>query len=266
MRYGLCANMDARDAWGVGFERIPVLKNLGYDYVELPLAQMVQMPEIAFEQEVLSRLACFGLRCETCNNLFPASVRLTGPEADSGRISEYVDRAMALAARAGAKVVVMGSSGARNLPEGVTIAEGYRDLSRALGILSPAAARHGIEIAIEPLNRLESNLLNSYLSSLYLAALSGTPNVGALVDAYHFGMGNEPLDNLLVQPPVHVHYAGLLGRMLPRKPDAFGCAFFLHLREAGYDRRVSLEGYAGTDFEASAAQALAAVRAMAGPS
>jgi len=262
VRYGLCVNMDAKDEWGVGYERIPVLAGLGYDYVELPLAQVASMPEAAFEQEVLGRLEAAGIGCAACNNLFPASVRLTGPEADPGRISEYVHRALARAARAGAKVVVMGSSGARNLPDGVAPPQGYRDLARALGILAPAAGALGMAVAIEPLNRLESNILNSYLSALYLAALSGEPGVGALVDAYHFGMGNEPLGDLLACPPAHVHYAELLGRTLPERPGPFGRAFFAQLKEAGYDGRVSLEGYAGPDFEAAAARALEAARAL----
>jgi D-psicose/D-tagatose/L-ribulose 3-epimerase len=262
VRYGLCLNMDAKDRWGVGYERIGQLAKIGYDYVELPLAQMLDMPDSAFEQEVLERLEVAGIPCGACNNLFPAGVRLTGPGVDAQQISDYAERAMSLAGRVGASVVVMGSSGARNLDAGVMPASGFRQLAKALSILAPAAKKRGIRIAIEPLNRLESNILNSYISALYLAALSGQPNVGALVDGYHFGMVNEPMDDLLIEAPGHVHYAELLHRALPQHPAPFGRAFFRHLKESGYSGTVSAEGYAGADFEHRAALALDVLREL----
>lgn len=264
MKYGLCVNMDARDEWGVGYERIAIVAELGYDYVELPLAQMTAMPEAAFEREVLGALGASGIPCRACNNFFPADVRLTGSAADLARISAYVEAAVSRAARAGARVIVMGSSGARNLPRGTTQAEGYRQLADALRVIAPIAGASGIHIALEPLNRLESNILNSYQSGLYLAALSGQENVGTLVDAFHFGLGNEQPSDLSICAPSHVHFATLLGRKLPECADSAGRAFFGALKDAGYDGRVSLEGFFGQDFEASAKLALAVLRELGG--
>ncbi len=262
MRIGLCANMSAKDPWGVGYECIPELSRMGFDFVELPLTPMANMPDAAFEDEVLGRLAGAGIPCGACNIFFPGDVRLTGPDADLGRIGDYVKRALPRAARAGAEVVVLGSSGARNLSHGTTPAQGYVQLAEALGVIAGIAARHSIRIAIEPLNRLESNIVNSYLSALYLAALSRAPNVGALVDAYHFALGNEPLSDLCTCLPIHVHYAEPLGRKLPDCPSDWGRAFFGQLRAIGYEGMVSLEGVAGEPFGQSASQALNAMQAL----
>lgn len=43
MRYGYCVNMLAEDTYGVGYAWIPRLAGLGFDYVDLPMAQMVNM-------------------------------------------------------------------------------------------------------------------------------------------------------------------------------------------------------------------------------
>lgn len=259
MKFGLCANMDARDSWGVGYERIATLKKLGYDYVELPLAQVVAMDEDVFEREVLGAIKEYALPCHALNNFFPASVRLTGSEADPAAIEAYAQMAIGRAARMGALVIVLGSSGARNLLQDTGLSQGMRQLADALGIIAPIARARGIQIALEPLNRLESNILNSYQSGLYLAALSGQSNVKTLVDAYHFGIGNEPLSDLLICPPIHVHFAQVFGRKLPERADETQILFFKALRDAGYDGCVSLEGYAGPDFETSAKYALETV-------
>ena len=264
MKFGICANINAKDQWGVGFDAIPMLASLGYDYLELPLMQMVSMPEEAFDEEVAGRLSAANIRCGACNCFLPGSVRLTGGEVSAAQIEEYVGRAMARAARIGAPVVVLGSSGARNVPAGTSVAEGYQQLAHALRIIGPIAARWGIQIAIEPLNPIESNIVNTYMSGLYLAALAAQPNVGTLVDAYHFCLVNEPLADLYACAPTHVHYADLQGRLIPKAPSATGRAFFAALKDSGYNGRVSLEGSIapGAELSRSAALALDALRTM----
>ena len=262
MQFGVCIGAGGLDQWGVGYSRIPNAAKLGFDYVELPLFQVAAMPDAAFEDELLWRLTDVGIPALACNCFFPGDVRLTGPERDEGKIAEYTERALERAERAGVQVVVLGSGDARNLSPETNTADGYQQFAASLRIAAPIAAKHGIKIAIEPLNRLESNIVTSYLAGLYAAALSGEPNVGTLVDAYHFGLGNEPLSDLSVCTPMHVHYADLLGRKVPKRAGEWGNMFFAALRQTGYDGLVSLEGGIDGEFDETAGVALEALREM----
>lgn len=102
----------------IGRRYMNLLYRAGYDYMELPLAQIMELSEAGFE-ELLSQIQESGIPCECCNNFFPASVRLTGEEADPPKISEYVKGAMDRAVRLGAKIIVFGSSGAKKCAGGV---------------------------------------------------------------------------------------------------------------------------------------------------
>lgn len=112
MKFGCCINMIASGEDKIGAEHIGLIKQAGYDYLEMPLAEITQLSDSAFE-DLLCMVQENGLPCEACNNLFPASVRLTGQSADSSTIQAYLERAIPRAAALGAKVVVFGSGGAQ---------------------------------------------------------------------------------------------------------------------------------------------------------
>ena len=57
MRFGYCVNMLARDEYGVGYEWIPRLAALGYDYIDLPMAQMMAMLLLAVNMLLCARRA-----------------------------------------------------------------------------------------------------------------------------------------------------------------------------------------------------------------
>ena len=48
MKFGCCLNMVAEGPDGTGIEHIEKLAQLGYDYVELPTAQMMELDDEAF--------------------------------------------------------------------------------------------------------------------------------------------------------------------------------------------------------------------------
>ena len=123
MKFGYCVNMIAQDDHGIGYEQLPMLKRVGFDYVELPLAQIMTMGDRAFRTGPLAALDSTGLPCLACNNFFPASYHLTGPQVDADSILAYANAALDRAAVMGAKRVVFGSACARNMPLGFSAAE-----------------------------------------------------------------------------------------------------------------------------------------------
>ena len=69
-----------------------------------------------------------GLKCEACNNFFPANIRLTGDAADYSKIEEYLDKALGRAADLGVKVIVFGSPMSKNIPEGFPMDKAWSQL------------------------------------------------------------------------------------------------------------------------------------------
>ena len=88
MRFGCCLNMIAKGPDGTGIEYIEALAKAGFDYAELPLAEMMALPDGQF-QELVRRVAGSGVHCEACNNFFPKTERLTGESADLGKSLDY---------------------------------------------------------------------------------------------------------------------------------------------------------------------------------
>jgi sugar phosphate isomerase/epimerase len=247
----------------VGYETIPALAAMGYDYVELPLAQVAAMPPAVFEDQVLGRIEQAKIRCLALNNCFPGSMRLTGQQANHEQALAYAEDAFARAARLGAETIVFGSSGARSVPDGFPLPDAHAQLAALLRALGDTAARHGLRIAIEPLNRMESNIINTYESGLYLAALCAHPRVGVLADAYHMEVNGEDYQTMAAKPPWHTHYARAMGRRMPTQPDQ-PATFCAALLAAGYQGGLSVEARADGDVEDSARKALAALRQACG--
>ncbi len=247
MKFGICLNMNATGSDGTGIEAIEKIAAIGYDYVELPLAEMAALPEEEFQALVL-RVRAAGIPCESCNNFFPKTMRLTGETADHAGALKYTEAALTRAETLGAKVVVFGSGGAKNVPEGFPLEEGFRQVVSLLKGIAPLAEKHGITIAIEPLRKAECNLINTFYEGCRLAEAVNHPAVRVLVDYYHFMTEREPVAHLHAEGGEylrHTHFARVEGRSFPRSAgeDAFYLPYFDVLRAIGYDARVSLEAY-----------------------
>lgn len=265
MLFGLCINMGATDREGIGLSQIPLAAKLGFDYVEIPLAQVMALEDGAFFEGPMRALSESGIACGCCNNFFPASIRLTGKAAEPERAVAYARRALKRAADLGAKRVVFGSSGARNVPDGFPIEEALRQLSALLRLLAPIAQRHGITLVIEPLNRIESNIINTLGEGLLLARDVNHPAVASLVDFFHASLSGDATASIHEAGGLlrHAHFARVLGRSMPvdEKEDAYA-RFFTALHAIGYDETISLEAYASGDFVESTARGLSLLRRM----
>lgn len=264
MRFGCCGSMIAPATDPVGVEIVEELAALGYDYIELSMRDVAALPETALAR-LVTRLQRAGLACEVCNNFLPPEVRLTGSAADLPAALRYAERAFTAAARLGVSVIVFGSAGARNVPAGFSREAAWAQLRTLLVALGPRAEPHGITIAIEHLNRGESNIINSIAEGWRMAGEVAHPRIRVLADAYHVRQENEdpailsPLGSALV----HVHVAQQAERLFPAGDDKELADFFRTLRATGYAQRVSIEGYT-RDFPADAARGLRVCRGLAG--
>lgn len=231
-----------------GDEHLELFAELGYDYAELPLAQVMDLTGERFSG-LLRRIRAEGIPVEACNNFFPAAVRLTGEQADLPGALEYARRALARASEMGAAVVVLGSSGAKNIPEGFPYERARAQFLEILDALDEIAASNGTVIALEPLNTQESNFVVNVPEGLALARETSRERIRLLADYYHMRMAREDFSVLRGTRGFlrHVHLAAKEGRVFPRPGDGEDyAAFFSSLRDIGYEGRISVEAYSSS--------------------
>lgn len=247
MKFGCCVNLlpSRQEPAGTGYAA--AIKAMGYDYIELSLSQLAQLEEGELDQvrELLKKL---DLPCPCCNAFLPASLRITGEEPSSkGELERYLSRAFGRMAALGASCAGFGSPQSRNCPTGFSMGRALEQVEDFLRLAGKIASDWGVVIALEPISRVEGNLLNHYPDALAMARRVDSPQVRVLCDYYHMRYeGDSPRDLLDggLEWLVHTHIAALKGRgyltcledETPVLQEYAGV-----LREMGYTGAVSVE-------------------------
>jgi sugar phosphate isomerase/epimerase len=249
MRFGLCTSPDNLELTG----------RLGFDYIELSAASTAALSEEEFGA-LKARMDKSPIKAECFNVLFPGTIRLVGAEADSGKLKAYLERAFERIKALGGRVAVFGSGGCRVFPKDVPFKESYRELVRTVKLIGEIAEQYALTLAIEPLNKAETNCVNSLVEGAMLEAVVDSPSVGLLADLYHILREKESLDDIAaVKELKHTHVAVLEGRAFPSAVDQDVEAFFCALKKAGYSGTMSIEG-STNDLEKDAAGSLKVLR------
>jgi sugar phosphate isomerase/epimerase len=264
MKIGCCLGPLAKDEAKTGVTIIPMIAELGFDYIELPLAQMMSATG-AQRVEMARAVAAGGIPAMACNNFFPARVRLTGPEAKLDVALEYAKEACEWAASLGVGIIVLGSAGAKNLPAGFPYEAGRAQFSELLHGLESLAGPLGLTIVLEPLNSEESNFITSVGEGLALVQELNLAHIKLLADYFHMRKEDEDLTVITRTGKElrHVHIAAKQGRLLPREGDGedYGRLFQV-LKAVGYDAGISLEGGVSNDALVEASAALKLLRSF----
>lgn len=241
MKFGICSGPTAL---GEPARLFDTLKAAGADYVEWGVGS-VMASEDAFEG-LRAAVAGAPLQVEAFNGYIPPQHRITGPDVNLSTVLEYAHEAARRCRALGAEVIVLGSGGARKVPDGFPVETAMRQFAEFCRELGPLVGNVGITIAIEPLNTREDNLITSIATGALIVDEVAHPNIKLLADYYHMFMEDEPFENV-VQAGArlrHTHLADL-GRVAPgyaEEGEADFVGFFRALRAAGYDERVSFEG------------------------
>jgi sugar phosphate isomerase/epimerase len=250
MKFGVCAGVD----------KAKVLAEAGYDYIELPVGSvMPEAEEAVYNQRRKELLAC-PLVPEAFNSFLPGDLKIVGPAVDTQRVRRYLANALKRVSEVGGQVLVFGSGGARNVPEGFSRQRAWSQLVEFLHMAADQADASGVTLAAEPLNRSECNIINTVPEAVALAEDVNRPPVRVLADLYHISEDQEPLDNVLKAGTLlaHVHVADT-GRFYPGSGSYDYSGFFGRLKQIGYNARTSAEGR-WTDFDSEVAKALPFLR------
>ncbi|WP_051359844.1 sugar phosphate isomerase/epimerase family protein [Adhaeribacter aquaticus] len=142
-------------------------------------------------QENLKQLKQTKCKVYVCNILFPGSMKITGPDVNEQRILPYVDSVFSRAHQADIPVIVLGSSGSRRIPKGYDNEKAKADFVNLCRKMAEVAKKHKITIAIENLNKGETNFLNTLAEVTEVVTKVNHPNFRVNADIYHMLKENE---------------------------------------------------------------------------
>jgi len=240
---------------------IEAAKAAGFDYVELSTTEIAGLSDADFELAV-SRIKQSGVATPAANLFLPATLKVTGPAIDREAQNNHVNKAFDRLARLGVEIVVFGSGGARRVPDGFPPDEAFQQLVEFGRRVAAAAQRRRITVVIEPLRKQETNIVNSANEGLTLVQAINEPAFQLMIDFFHLASEHEdPAIVLRAGAHLrHLHMANPNGRVYPLEWTEFDYApFFGNLRQAGYNKRISVEASA-KNFAAEAPRAIGLLR------
>ncbi len=180
------------------------------------------------------------------------------------RATEFIADMIDVAGRLGAPAIIGSMQG--RWEGAVTREEALGLLSNALEALGERAARHGVPLLYEPLNRYETNLLNTIGDTARFLSSLRTSNVLLLADLFHMNIEECDLPQAFRDAGAkvgHVHFAdsnrraiGFGHTAVPPVIDA--------LREIGFRGYLSAEILPLPNPETAARQTIESFRAALG--
>ena len=222
----------------------PLLKAAGYQYVESNVSYLMPDRSDAEFREHLDEIKSVDAKIISCTSFIPGSLPLVGPEAGHGEALVWADSALRRAGMINIPYIVFGSGRARNVPENFSKEEATGQFIAFCKQIAPLARKYNVTVVIEPLNRGETNLINSLEEGARIVEAVDHPNVQLLCDIYHMMREDEPASEIVKYGKYirHCHIAEKEERTSPGTEGDDFRPYFRALKEIGYKGCVSIEG------------------------
>ena len=255
-----------------GFGDAPLMKELGYDFIEGGVAHALQ-PDKSDEEWKRRRdeVRALPIPLRSCNGFLPGKFRLTGEKASFDKPLEYAEKACRRADEVGLKTIVFGSGGARNAPKGFPKEKAVEQFVDFCKRLAGRIADCKVCVVLEPLQPKEANYLYFVREGRELCERIGSPRIRLLADIFHMLQGGEGAQSIEQTTPDllrHCHIAEKGPRTAPglSSDGSQFAPYFAALKKIGYEGGVSCECGWGKkeDLRANLEKALAVMRRLSG--
>ena len=187
MRFGASTFIWASPFSNDTLDLIDHVKALGFDFIEI----CVENPETIETDRILPRLRQAGLKALVCGAFGPDRDMSSETPAVRDNAARYLSKCVDIARGLGSPTVSgpmyagVGNTAMRS-PE-QRRAQRERSAATLRGIADYAAARD-VKLALEPLNRFETDLINTVEQGLSFLDDVGRKNVGLLLDTFHMNI------------------------------------------------------------------------------
>jgi len=231
-------------------ENLEMLSKLGFQGIEIPGSIQLNPYTVSREDRIKLKelVESYGLKIVASNVIYPRGFQHTSDdETVRMRSVEYTWKLAEAAAEIDCRILVWGSSHARNIPHNIPL-DVARERNLAILIeASRAGEEYGVIFAIEPLSKRESNFINTVLEAYEIAESIGSNYLMVLADLRHMIREEDSvLDSLraIAKRLVHVHVADENLRVPGRGVIDFS-KVFRTLDEISYRGYVSIEAKLG---------------------
>jgi D-psicose/D-tagatose/L-ribulose 3-epimerase len=228
----------------------PKIKRMGFDVVEIP----VEDPEVINGQKVKEALDEHGLEAVVCGAFGPGRDFTNEDPAVHQDCFDYMDALMDFCTQwdidfvAGPMYSAVGK--ARLVPPDQKKKEWELAVTN-LRKVAERAADKGLELAIEPLNRFESDLINTTEDAARLVKDINHPAAKIMVDGFHMSIEEKNLEEALKtagEDLIHVQTSENF-RGTPGTGQTDWDSFRRGLEAVDYDGIVSIECFASDNQE-----------------
>ena len=220
------------------------IKEMGYDVVEIP----VEDPALIDVKKVKEALSAFGLRPVICG-AFGTNRDLTHDDPSYHQVSfEYIQSCLNICRDLGADFFCGPMYSAVGKARPVSSEQKKIEWERAVVNLRKVckmAAERGLEIALEPLNRFESDLINTAEDVMRLIGDIDHPVAKVSLDGFHMNIEEPDIEKAillagdkLIHVQVSENYRGTPGTGQTRWD-----AYFRGLSAIRYKGAVSIESF-----------------------
>ena len=207
-------------------------------------------------QQNLARIKKAKCKVFMCNIFFPGNIKIAGPAVDESRVLGYADTVLSRAKKAGIGFIVLGSGGARRIPDGYDVQKGQADFALLCRKLAMIAGKYGMMIALESLEATETNFLISLKDAADVVRAVDHPNFKLNADIFHMMREGESPQSIVDASDILVYceIAEKEKRSLPGVQGDDFKPYLRALRKAKYKGHIFIEGNTnnpGTDMPMS---------------
>ncbi|MBL7858621.1 MAG: sugar phosphate isomerase/epimerase [Cyclobacteriaceae bacterium] len=226
-------------------ERDSLLATAGFDCLVESVASMISPKNVSAEQfeQNLNRLKNLRLPVYAFNIFMPGELKLVGPAMDEAAILGYAEIVFQRCQQAGVHMIIWGSGGARRIPDGFTKKKATTQFISLARKVSSLAKKYNITLALENLNRTETNFINTLQEAHDVVKKVNHPNFRLCADIYHMLMENEPPARIESSKKylVHVDIAEKNGRTPPGVDGEDFKPYLKALKKINYTGKIILE-------------------------
>lgn len=196
-------------------------------------------------QQNMARINKAKCKVLLCNIFFPGSIKIAGPAVEENRVLGYADTVLSRAKKAGIRFIILGSGGARRIPDGYDAAKAKADFALLCRKLAMVAGKYGITIALESLQAAETNFLITLKSAAEVVRAVDHPSFKLNADIFHMMRGDESPQSIVDAADILVYceIAEKENRSLPGVQGDDFKPWLRALRKAKYKGDIFIEGY-----------------------
>ena len=216
------------------------VRELGFDVLEVCIDELGHVSAEALR----AAGEAAGIVYSVCGAFGPDRDLASGEPEPRANALEYLRGCVDLAAAVGAPHVCGPMYSAVGKDRGDVDAERRRSVE-GLKAAADYAGERGVRLAIEPLNRYETDLVNTAEQGLELCDDIGSPAVGLLLDTYHLNIEEKSVGEairLCGDRLFHLH-ACENDRGTPSTGHVPWTEVFAALADIGYDRQIVIESF-----------------------